>query len=154
MRHKQAFGYFRMGLVTGILDKQALVEWADQQILQDPVPEWEVIELSLSGHLPYSQLVRLLTGFQGAADYDLPLKALFARAGIWLEEDPGRAVRIIQGLRLLNEEEYLPADIRRPLADLDGCLDLHRQNGIDLDELTARLSAFLKQYAGYRSLVI
>ena len=31
---KTAFDYFRLGLVTGLVDRQALVAWADQEIMR------------------------------------------------------------------------------------------------------------------------
>jgi hypothetical protein len=151
---KQVLGYYRMGLVTGIVDKGSVVTWADQEIMQSPVPEDDIIELSLSSRLPYSQMIRLLSSFQGEPDYDLPLKLLFARAGILFEEDPGRAVAILMGLRLLNEEEYLPKELRSQITGLQKSLDLYKQAELPFEELAGCLSGFLDRSIDYRSLVL
>lgn len=125
---KDAFGYFRMGLVTGIVEKQALVEWADNEIDRNPVPEHEIVELSLSGNLPHSQIIRLLNSFEGQADYDL-------------------------SLGLLTEEEYFPEDVTRRLADLRKSLDLYEQTIISFDDLSGQLSRFLEENSDYRPLL-
>jgi hypothetical protein len=152
-RTKDAFGYFRMGLVTGIVDKHALVEWADHEIACNPRPEHEVIELALTGSQPYSQIIRLLTGFEGKADYSLSLQLVLARAGMLLEQDSGRTIEIIMGLRLLNEEEYFPRDVKLRIAELKDRLSLYRQAMLTLEELTLQLASFLDQYKDYRSML-
>ena len=151
--HRDAFGYFRMGLVTGLIDKSALVAWADREILRDRTPGHALIELSLSGRRPYSQIIRLLTGFERGADYRVSLKLLFARAGRLLEAEPGRAADIIMGLRLLNEEEYFPAEIKARLLGLRADLELHRQGALSAEDLTDRLAGFLAPFAAYRELL-
>lgn len=150
---KQMLGYFRMGLVTGVVEIRSVVEWADHEIMQSPIPEDDIIELSLSGRLPYSQIIRILSSFQGEPDYDLPLKLLFARAGILYEEDPGRAAQLLMGLRLLNEEEYLPKEIRSQINELQKALDLYQQKILPHQEFAGCLSGFLDRYIDYRSLV-
>jgi GNAT superfamily N-acetyltransferase len=152
IQHKDVFGFFRMGLVTGIVDKQAVVTWADSEILQTSSPSHEIIELSLSGNHSYSQLVDLLSQFQGKANYDLPLKLLCAQAGMRLEQEPSQASTLIMGLRLLTAEYFLPGEIRSQLKDLDNWLGLHRQGTISLEELSEHLSRFLEPSKRYRSL--
>jgi len=149
-RNKDVFGYFRMGLVTGIVDKRSVVEWADNEIVRNPIPGHEVIELSLSSNRPYSQIIWLLSSFEGEPDYDLPLKLLLARAGVLLDQDPSRASAIIMGLRLLIEEEHLSKDVKSQLADLKSYLDMYKQTNISFEDLTTRLSSFLDRYADYR----
>ncbi len=150
---RDAFGFFRMGLVTGLVDKQALVRWADCQIVNHSRPRHEIIELSLSGSLPYSQIIRLLTSFEGRADYTVSLPLLFARAGLLLEEEPARTEDIIMGLRLLNEEEYFPKELKSQISDLRSALETHRQAALAFEELVTRLSRFLEGYAAYRVLL-
>jgi hypothetical protein len=152
-RTRDAFGYFRMGLVTGIVDKHALVQWADCEIARNPSPEHDVIELALTSGQPYSQTIRLLTSFEGKADYSLSLKLLFAHAGLLLERDPRRASEIVMGLRLLNEEEYFPRDIKVRIAQLRNQLDLQRQALLTVEDFTSQLSSFLDQYKDYRPLL-
>jgi hypothetical protein len=153
VRLKDAFGYFRMGLVTGLVDRPALVAWADREILRSPSPGHEIMELAVCGNRPYSQIIRLLTGFERGADYRLSLKLIFARAGSLLEAEPGRTADIIMGLRLLNEEEYFPGEIKARLLSLRADLELHRQAALSAEELTAHLAGFLAPYSDYRALL-
>ena len=150
LNHKTAFGYFRLGLVTGLLDKRALVTWADAQIMSSSIPTPEIIELSLSGSRPYSEIIWLLSYFEGKPGDELPLKLLLARAGILLESDPARARDLIMGLRLLNEEEYLSKEIKNQLTDLKRHLERHARADLSFQELVERLADFLDHYAAYR----
>ena len=73
------------------------------------------MELAFSARKSLSQQVYLLNHFQGNASYDPSLKWLFARAWCLLEQEPELAVEILQGLRLLNAEMYLPDTIRKQI---------------------------------------
>lgn len=150
---KTAFDYFRLGLVTGLIDRQALVQWADREIMRDPTPEPEIIELSLAGDRPYSEIIWLLSSFtsqwQSKLNDGLPAKLLLARAGGLLEQDPGRVVDIMMGLRLLVEEDFLPKELKSRLGSLKQSLDLYRQAAISLEDLVQTLSNFLQEYSGY-----
>ena len=148
--HKTAFGYFRLGLVTGLLDKRALVEWADAQIMSSPAPTPEIIELSLSESRPYSEIIWLLSHFEGEPSCELALKLLLAHAGILLESDPDRAPDLIMGLRLLNEEEYLSKEVKIQLTDLECHLKRHAQASLSFQALVGRLAEFLDKYTAYR----
>lgn len=111
----QVLCYLRLGLVTGLIDKADLIAWADAQIMTATRPENEwIIELALSERRSYSAILWLLREFQGEPSYDLALEALLARAGQLLAAEPARATEMAQGLRLLDEEEYLPAPSRDP----------------------------------------
>jgi hypothetical protein len=143
------FSYFRMGLVTGLVDKQTLIAWADGEVMRQPIPQPEVMELSLSVNRPYSEIIWLLSSFEGEADYDLPLKLLFARAGMLLRQDASRAPKIVMGLRLLNEEEYLDKSLRAQLSDLVTALKMTERGDISMDDLLARVSLFLSDYDAY-----
>ena len=138
-----------MGLVTGLVDKQTLIAWADSEIMRQPIPQPEIMELSLSMNRPYSEIIWLLSSFEGETDYDLPLKLLFARAGMLLDQDASRAAEIVMGLRLINEEEHRDKDLRAQLSDLDRCREMTRRGEIAKDDLVGRLSRFLANYAAY-----
>ncbi len=150
---REAFAYFRMGLVTGIVQKEALVDWADRQILETTIPGDEIIELSLTQRQPYSQVIWLLNAYQGGVDIDLPLKALLARAGLRFAEEPAGAVNIVMGLRLLNAEVYLPEAIRHALFELEDCLESFREGSLPYHALAEALKSFLDGYVEYRWLV-
>jgi hypothetical protein len=154
IEYRHIYCYFRMGLVTGILERKSVIAWADRMILEAPVLTEEIMDLSLSSKLPYSQMIRNLNFYQGAApDFDLSLKLLLAHAGILLGNDSGRTVELLRGLRLLLAEEHLPLEVRRNLAELDGALGLFSQNQVAGEVLTARLSSFLEQYKEYQGAV-
>ncbi len=150
LNHKTAFGYFRLGLVTGLLDKRALVKWADVQIMSSPAPTPEIIELSLSESRPYSEIIWLLSHFEGEPSCELTPKLLLAYAGILLENDTGRAPDLIMGLRLLNEEEYLPQEVKIQLTELERHLEQHTQASLSYQALVERLAGFLDKYTAYR----
>jgi hypothetical protein len=145
-----AFLYFRLGLVTGIIEQQTVIAWADQVILHSNFPSAEIMELSLSSKLPYSQLIHLLSSFHIGIKQDLPMKLLFAQAGILLEHDPKRTVEIIQGVRLVNAEETLPGEIRRQIKNLEVVLSDYRQGQRSLEEMHEILAAFLKPFKSYQ----
>jgi hypothetical protein len=142
-----------MGLVTGIVEKRELIVWADREIVRCPKPDDEIIQLSLCGSRPYSEIIWLLSSFEGELDYALSLPLLLARAGISFERDPRRARDIVMGLRLLNEEEKLPKDVRTQLLSLRDQLERCDQRGASPDALAERLSRFLEGYASYRPLL-
>lgn len=149
----QVFSYLRMALVTGIVDKETLIAWADQQILHDSTPDDRIIELSLSGKRSYSAIIWWLREFQGAPDHDLALKALLARAGLLLTQDPARAVDLVYGLRLLNEEAYLPRQEHEQIAELKIALAKYREGALTYADLHTLLASFLAQYAPYQTLL-
>jgi hypothetical protein len=51
---------FRLGLLTGILERQLVIAWADQLVMQDKNPNYFLIELSLSGRSNINDLTGLL----------------------------------------------------------------------------------------------
>lgn len=152
--HLEMFAFFRMGLATGIVPKEAVVAWADNELIQPGVPSYEVIELSLSGHLPYSQLVWLLGSFQEGADYCLSLNLLLAQAGAVLVQSPDRVVAILMGLRLLLAEAHLPHDVKTGLMDLKADLDAHEFHVIPQAKLVESVTTFLSRYADYRRFLL
>jgi hypothetical protein len=56
---------FRLGLHTGILDRQIVIDWADQLVIQEETPDYFLIELSLSGRSSLNDLIRLLDEYLG-----------------------------------------------------------------------------------------
>lgn len=150
---RQLFNFFRMGLVTGLVDKESLIAWADREIMAEAVPDHRVIELALSERRSYSQIIWLLRGFQEEPDHDLPLKLILALAGLVVERDPGCSDEIIMGLRLLNEEEYLPRSVHEQTAALLESLTLHRQGRLSFAALQSKLAVFLAPYLVYRPLL-
>ena len=152
------FCFFRLGLVTGLVERQTVITWADRQILERAVPNETIIELSLASGKPYSQIIWMLNHMQGAVDYNLateynPLKMLFACAEQLLAEDPNRAKQIAQGLSLLLAEEYLPKEIRNQLYSLEGNLEAYQIGLINPEDFKNHLIDFLRSYTNYRHLL-
>jgi hypothetical protein len=150
---QEAFGFFRLGLVTGLVDKASCIAWADREIMQGAVADADVIEVSLAEKRSHAELIWLLSYLEGSPHYDLPLRLLFAQAGVLLEGDPDQARTIILGLRLLNEEEYLPNALRAPLAGLREDLARCQAGAMPAEDLCARLAVFLDGYADARPLL-
>ena len=143
---KQACTYFRMGLVTGLVEIDSLVAWADRMILHTDEPDEIVIDLSLSGRLPHSRLIWLLSQFEETPDYDRPLTLLLGRAATILDEDPDRLEAVIMGLRLLNEEEYFPTAIGREIDGLRQKLENWRRSKISRQEVAAACARFFEPF--------
>lgn len=51
---------FRLGLHTGVLERQIVVEWADQLVMQEDTPNYFLIELALSGRKNSNDFIRIL----------------------------------------------------------------------------------------------
>ncbi len=151
--HQQVYSYFRMGIATGIVAKEDVIAWADAELLRQPEPSPGLIELSLSGQLPYSQLLHILNALQLAPDYDLPLNLLLSPAGLLLEADPSQAPRLVTCLSLLLPEEYLSKVIKAQITILAEEVQLLEPGGLDLKELQKQLKRFLKPYRKYQSTV-
>jgi len=145
-----AYGYFRLGLATGLVDRSAPIAWADRQILSDRPPTSEILELSLSSRLPYSQLIRLLTICHPSLDYDLPLFMLLARAGLLLESGERSAAELAYNLSLLLAEAILPELVKGTISELEAALQDERLGVITPQELAGRLAQALAPYDVYR----
>lgn len=144
------FTFFRMGLATGLLDREAVIAWADRKIMESGIPDPRIMELSLASGQPFSQLIGLLNQLlHGYVEYDVPLKLLFARAGLLLEDHPGKAMEIAQGLVLLLAEEFLPRNVRNELHSVEGDLELFGLSLLSIQSLRNRLAGFLDGYAEY-----
>ena len=145
-----AYGYFRLGLATGLVERTAPIAWADRQIMSDRPPTSEILELSLSGHLPYSQLIRLLTICHPSLDYDLPLFMLLARAGLLLESGERSAAEIAYNLSLLLAEAILPALLKSTISELQAALQDVGAGVISSQALADLLAQALEPYEVYR----
>ncbi len=146
LAHQTQLRYFRMALVTGLIEPRDVIAWADQQIMEQPAPELEIIELSLANNLPYSQLVWLLNHFL-VEPFDIPaLGMVFQQAARLLAARPDRSAAIAQGLSLLLAEERLPVVVRAELHALDAA---RRNQPPDFHKV---LSAFLENASGFLNL--
>jgi hypothetical protein len=144
------FTFFRMGLATGLIDREAVITWADHKVLESDIPDPRIMELSLAAGQPYSQLIGLLNLLlEGYVEYDLPLKLLFAQAGRLLMGQPEQAQEIAQGLVLLLAEGYLPRNIKNELHSIEGDLELFGLSLLSYQSMRNRLAGFLGGYAEY-----
>lgn len=139
----QMFTYHRLGLATGLVSLGELHAWVDAQILKTLAPQPELIELSLSGRLPVSQVLRLLNLYQGAPDTGVPFQLLFQQAARLLARDASSAPGIIRGLCLLLAEEYLTGGLRPQLVELQAGLNLYDSGQLPAQALHTRLNRFL-----------
>lgn len=56
---------FSIALTNGLLDKNEVIKWADNIIVNDNEPDFFIIELSLCGHKSLNDIVSLLNEFIG-----------------------------------------------------------------------------------------
>lgn len=150
MGYKEAFGYFRLGLVTGFVSKEELIDWADREIMDKPVAGPEIIELSLSRKRPYSEIIWLLSQFEHGSDYQASVNLFLARAGLLAEQANDQISPIIMGLRLLIEEEWLAKTTKASLQTLKQELEQYKSQAITHDNLAKQLNQFLAPYRVYR----
>ena len=147
---EEVFTFFRLGLATGIVEPKTLVAWADKEIENNPNFSPEVIELSLSGSLPISEVLWLLNSFIVFTKYERPMQLLFAAAGVFLEREEKTDVEIISSLLLVNAEGYLPENVKEEMATLGNILENYRREQLSPSDLRIRLAEFLNPYSRFR----
>jgi hypothetical protein len=140
----ETYCFFRLGLVTGLVEPAEVIAWADGQLLANPEADYDLVELSMAANWPHSKLIWLLNRLQGWPEMAVPLALLVERAGQHLAADPGGAYPIGMGLRLLSAEERLPSALRKKLAGFENDLDAYRNGQISLEELAAALQSILE----------
>lgn len=148
--YKEAVGYFRMGLVTGLVSKQELIDWADREILRNEDVEPDIVELSFCGKRPYSEIIWLLGQFEHGSNYQTSINLILARADLIREQASLPISDIIMGLRLLIEELWLDKATKAQLQTLKESLEQYKNQAITHDDLAEQLSQFLIDYQPYR----
>lgn len=113
------------------------------------LPKPEIIELSLCGKRPYSEIIWPLSQFEHGSHYPTTINLILARAGILAEEAGSQIIDIIMGLRLLIEEEWLAKDVKAQLHTLKN-LEQYQNQAITHDSLAEQLNQFLTPYHVYR----
>jgi len=151
MRNKDKFEFFRIGLVAGLIEKEEVINWADQELLTNDRPDSEVIEVSLAGKLSISQIVGLLNTFNGPPDHDLPIKMVLVHAYSKVQNNINQTREIIQGIRLIEAEPRIDPGIIRGLSELEESLDRHSNSELSIEDLHTDLLQFLSHYAKYKN---
>jgi hypothetical protein len=151
MRNKDKFEFFRVGVVAGLIEKEKIINWADQELLTNDTPDPEVVEVSLAGGLSYSQIAGLLNTFNGPPDHDLPIKMLLAYALTIVQDNIDQTKKTIQGIRLIKAEPRIDSGIIQGLSKLEEGLDRHLNGELSIENLHADLLQFLSQYAEYNN---
>lgn len=154
LHQEEIFLFFRLGLVTGILETKTLIAWADREIETNPNFSEEVVELSLSSNRPLSEILWVLSSFVIKPKFDRPLKLLFAAAGLLLEENETRSAEIISDLLLVTAETLISQNTKLQMVLLENYRTEFRQKTISLSDLTKKLSGFLNPYSVYRPQLI
>jgi len=115
------YAFFRMGLVTGLVQPDEVIAWADARLLEaEGAPDYDLVELSMAARHTLSQLAGLLNQLQGEhVKYPAALELLFDRARQRLEEHPESAAVLVYDLKLLLSEYHLPQATRAALNRLD-----------------------------------
>jgi hypothetical protein len=150
MRNKDKFEFFRMGMVSGLIEREVVIKWADHELISSDKPDHEVIDLSLAGHLPYSQIIGLLNTFQGNPDHKLPVYMVLAHALVKSKNNILDAVNIILGIRLIKAEANIDKEIIEGLTSLEEALKDHTNGNLPIEELHHKLQLFLNHYSKYQ----
>ncbi len=153
INYKDIFEFFRLALVSCLMEKKEVIHWADEELLTKNPINNDVIELSLSGQLPYSQLIGMFNTFQGIADRELPVKLLFSYALSKDSTNIDQIQAVISGLQVLKAENYCNEEVKKQLKALENHLDCYKKSKLTLDELQYHLGFFLKQYIEYQKIV-
>ncbi|MCB9418505.1 MAG: hypothetical protein H6667_01770 [Ardenticatenaceae bacterium] len=148
--YKEAVGYFRMGLVTGLVSKQELIDWADREILRHEIVEPDIVELSFCGKRPYSEIIWLLGQFEHGSHYQTSVNLILARADLLQQQAIFPASDIITGLRLLIEEMWLDKATKSQLQMLKDNLEQYKRQAINNDSLSEQLTQFLAPYRAFQ----
>jgi hypothetical protein len=90
---------FRLGLHTGILDRQLVVEWADQLIMQEEAPDYFLIELSLGGQNNLNDFTGLLDKYVGE---NKPAVSKRAILGILLHQYKAGQITLQKAVRAID----------------------------------------------------
>lgn len=151
--YKDIFEFFRLALVSCLMEKEELIQWADEELLTKNLMNNDVIELSLSGQLPYSQLIGMLNTFQGIADRELPAKLLFSYALSKDSTNINQIQALISGFQVLNAENYCNKEVKKQLTVLENHLARYKKSKLTLEELQNHLDLFLNQYIEYQDIV-
>lgn len=153
INYKDIFEFFRLALVSCLMEKEEMIQWADEELLTKNPMNNDVIELSLSGRLPYSQLIGLLNTFQGTADRELPVKLLFAYAISKYSTNIDQIQALISGFQVLKAENYCNKEVKKQLTALENHLACYKKSKLTLEELQNHLELFLNQYIEYQDIV-
>lgn len=148
--YKTIFEFLRLGLVTCLMEKQEVIQWADEEILSSKKSNNDVIELSLSGQLPYSQLIGLLNTFQGIPNRQSLTQLLLSYARNKYLLNPDQSQVIISGLQVLKAENYCDKVLGKQLTMLENHLIRYENSELTSEELQIELENFLNQYSAYQ----
>jgi hypothetical protein len=149
--YKEAITYFRMGLATGLVSKQELIDWADREILRNEEVEPDIVELSFCGKRPYSEIIWLLGQFEHGSHYPTAFNLIMARADQLWQQDSVSTSDTIMGLRLLIEELWIEKPTKLQLQALNERLTQYKSQTISHDKLASELGQFLAPYRPYRA---
>lgn len=152
IKYKDIFEFFRLGLVNGLILKDMVIKWADNELIRNAKADPEVIDLSLAGRLPYSQLIGLMNTFQGIPNDPLPIQLILAHALTIFESSPEKSESIIMGIRLLKAEAKVTKLLASELTTLEKGLSDYKQSNISFLELQNRLGIFLNTYREYQEI--
>lgn len=103
---------FRLGLHTGIVERQVVVDWADRFVMQEETPDYFLIELSLSSRNNINDFIGLLDEYIGENKPEVSKRVILGcllhqyRSGQLTLQ---KAVRAIDWLAMhvdYSEEEY------------------------------------------------
>jgi hypothetical protein len=150
MKYKNIFEFFRMGMVTGLMTKEQVIQWADMEILHNGSIDPDLLELSLSGRLPYSQLLGVMNTFEGIPDYTTTINWVLTYASIQKIEDYDDIKRIVQGIRLLKAEAHIEKEVSNKITKLEEDSLKYELSNITKQIMMKRLNTFIDDYSQFK----
>jgi hypothetical protein len=147
MTKKDIFEFFCILLAIGLITKEEVINWADNEILIKNSIDNDLIELSLSGSKSLSQLLVVMNLFNGKADYKKVICFVLAYASKITIENEEEAKRLIYEISLLKAEWHLSKELIDSINQLAWDLEKLEKKMINLEELNRRIILFFERYS-------
>jgi hypothetical protein len=151
---KDTADFFRLGLVTGLIDKPSVVAWADSVIEERQEIDPAIIDVCLAGSRPVGEMISMLRQVKGSMRPEVSLGMLLAYAAEIHRDRNERTGQIVLGLFRLTRMEDLPQDVEMKLHRLDDGLYLAREGYYgSKSSVTMALQDWLSEYSEYKRLL-
>lgn len=136
-----------IALELDLISVEDVVQWADNKIMQLAEPPFYLIDLSISGQLPGSEIAHCLRMFPGIVNTTAVLRAAMMRMFSLLENSSVRPEIIAKALYVMHLNGWIPDDeASSEMISLDDEFGLVQQGIRTYDSATNRLRAFLSRY--------
>jgi hypothetical protein len=136
-------------LAIGLIQKEEIINWADEEILAKINIDTDLIELSLSGSKTISQLLVVMNLFEGKANYEKVIKCVLAYSSMKDHENEIDIKRLIQEISLLKAEAHIGREITHSINKLEWDLEKLEKRMISREEMQCQMKDFFSNYTIY-----